>query len=163
MAKIVILVGIISILMMQSASGALKINHYPDYVENVKEQQVIQSKLYVKGRAAGLENRDSWWAGQSDPYMEVTATDESGVTEKKKTNVVGGNRWPVWDNYLEFSNRKWKKITIDIWDDDGPGRQDDRLCGPSDIDLQPLGRSGENKKLVDCKHGIATVFIKFGN
>ena len=56
MAKIVILVGIISILMMQSASGALEINHYPDYVEN------------VKGRAAGLENRDSWWAGQSDPY-----------------------------------------------------------------------------------------------
>ena len=69
MAKIVILVGIISILMMQSASGALKINHYPDYVENVKEQQVIQSKLYVKGSANGLENKDSWWAGQSDPYI----------------------------------------------------------------------------------------------
>ena len=78
--------------MMQSVSGALKINHYPDYIENVNEQQVIQSKLYVKGSGAGLANMDSWWAGQSDPYMELTATDESGVTEKKKTNIVGGNR-----------------------------------------------------------------------
>ena len=70
---------------------------------------------------------------------------------------------PTWNNYLEFSNRKWKKISIDIWDHDGPGRKPDRLCGPSNIDLQPLKKSEENEKIINCGDGVATVNIKFGN
>ena len=39
MAKIAVLVGIISMIMMQSVSGAPKINYNQDHVENVTEKR----------------------------------------------------------------------------------------------------------------------------
>ena len=58
MAKIAVLVGIISMLMMQSVSGA-KINNNQDHGENeVEEQAYKNAKLTVKGHANNLADRD---------------------------------------------------------------------------------------------------------
>ena len=51
---------------------------------------------------------DEWMAGQSDPYMEVVATDVTGKTEKRTTPVRGGTSHPDWNDYLVFSEHTWE-------------------------------------------------------
>jgi hypothetical protein len=104
MAKTVaILVGIISVLTMQSISGTPNINYNQDLVETAETYKNI--KFYNKGAAYDLEDRDDWTAGNSDPYMEVIATDINGYTEMKTTPVVGGTN--ATRDFLEFSQRTW--------------------------------------------------------
>ena len=86
MAKTAILVGIISVLMVQSVNGAPNINNNQDHVENA-ETQALNTKLYIKGHGTSLPDLDDWTAGNSDPYMEVIATDVNGYTETKTTPV----------------------------------------------------------------------------
>ena len=62
MAKTAVLVGIISMIMMQSVSGASKINYNQDHVENATEKRAEQAlksaKLKVKGHAQDLKDLD---------------------------------------------------------------------------------------------------------
>ena len=158
MAKTTILVVIISTIMMQSVNGASKINYSQDHVENAVEepieQNLINGHLKVKGRATNLKDLDGWTAGQSDPYMEVVATDETGETEKLSTPVRGGNNNPTWNDNLIFKHRTWKKFTVNIMDYDGAGRKPDPLCPTKEIDLE----SGHSDTVsFDCNPGTATV------
>ena len=75
-----------------------------------------------------LPDRDGWTAGQSDPYIEVVATDVDGDTETKTTPVRGGTNNPSWDDYLVFSDKTWEELKVEIMDYDGAGREPDRLC-----------------------------------
>ena len=148
MVKTAVLVGIISMIMMQSVSGAPKINYNQDHVEDVTEKRTEQAsttgKLKVKGHAMNLPDLDGWMAGNSDPYMEVIATDVTGYTETKTTPVRGGTNNPSWDDYLVFSERTWKEMTVKILDYDGSGREPDPLCPTTKINSYSL----ENKSLV---------------
>ena len=93
MAKTAVLVGIISMIMMQSVNGASKISYNQDHIENATEgpgKQTLKAYLRVGGYASNLADKDPAWAGQSDPYMEVVAEAVDGYTEKKETSVKGG-------------------------------------------------------------------------
>ena len=74
MAKTAILVGIISMIMMQGVSGASKIqyNELQDDTENAAAEECVGSNIYgrleIKGSATNLDDLDIWPAGQSDPY-----------------------------------------------------------------------------------------------
>ena len=154
MAKTAVLVGIISMIMMQSVSGASKIDYNQENA--VEELAIVRAKLKVRGRASGLADKDWGAAGQSDPYMDVMAQDENGHTERKKTSHKGGTNTPRWDDYIVFPQRKWKKITVDVMDYDGGwGRKDDRLCPSKVIDLKSAG----NSVTFACNPGSATVEI----
>ena len=156
MAKTAVLVGVIGMLMMQSVSGTPKINNDQDHVENaVEEVCILSAKLKIKGRASNLADLDWGAAGQSDPYMEVTAEDTNGVTERQKTSHRGGTNNPNWNDYIVFSERTWKKISVDIFDYDGSGRKPDRLCPTKVIDLATAGDS----VTFNCNPGSATVDI----
>jgi hypothetical protein len=165
MAKTAILVGIISLIMIQSVSGASEIQHNQlDDVENADAQECIGSTIYgrleIKGSATNLDDLDGWTAGQSDPYMEVTATDEKGGTQTMKTPTEGGTNNPTWGDYLVFDNTvSWKKITIRIMDDDGAGRQADPLCPTQEIELKP----GEQTISFDCNPGKTTIEYKLSS
>ena len=160
MAKTAILVGIISMIMMRSVSGASEIQYNPlqDDSENAIAEECVGSNIYgrleIKGSATNLADLDEWTAGQSDPYMEVTATDEKGGTKTLKTSTQGGTNNPTWNDNLVFENTvSWKKITIRIMDDDGSGRQPDPLCPTQEIDL----KTGKQTKSFDCNPGEATI------
>ena len=163
MAKTAVLVGIISMIMMQNVSGAPKINHNQDHVENATEKHAEQAlttgKLKVKGYATSLPDYDDWTAGNSDPYMEVTATAVDGYTEKKSTPVRGGTNNPTWDDYLVFPDKTWEEVKVDIFDWDGAGRDPDRLCPLIRITRYSL----ENKSYVisDCYSGRAVIEYTF--
>ena len=164
MAKTAILVGIISMIMIQSVSGASKINYNQDHIENVTkshiEQNYVSGNLKVKGRATNLADRDPAWAGQSDPYMEVVATDVGGFERKLKTPHRGGTNNPRWDDYLVFPTKRWKKIAVKIMDYDGSWgigiNHDDLLCRTKEIDLG----SGSSASF-DCKPMPGTVTVEW--
>lgn len=144
MAKTAILVGIISMIMMQSVIAQ----------DDATGQCVNRKKqLKVKGYGRDLADLDGWTAGQSDPYMGVTATDENGGTQTLQTPHRGGTNQPDWNDYLVFSNRVWKKIKIIVMDYDGSGRKPDPLCPTKEYTL----KSGSNSITYDCNPGSVTV------
>ena len=137
MAKTAVLVGIISMIMMQSDSGVSKISYNQDHVEDAMEgpgEQTLKAYFRVGGYASNLADHDWGAAGQSDPYMEVVAEAVDGYTEKKETSVKGGTNNPTWYNELKFSERIWSKITVKILDDDGLGSPD-QLCPTKEISV----------------------------
>ena len=89
MAKTAILLSIIGVLTMQSVSGAPNINYTQVHVEIDDTRPLTSTKLYIKGQGTHLPDLDGWTAGNSDPYMEVIATDVNGYIEKKTTPVIG--------------------------------------------------------------------------
>ena len=159
MAKTAILVaGIISMIMMQSVSGASKINYNQDHVKNVSEarieqEKLINAKLWVWGRGNNLADRDPGTAGLSDPYMIVTAIDKYNYKQQKRTSTKTDNINPTWtrDEHLEFRQKTWKTITVEIWDHDS-WNIDDRLCPKTDIGLE----SGHSKT-INCERGTVTI------
>ena len=166
MAKTAVLVGIISMIMMQSVSGAStwKINYNHDHVEYATEkrteQALIRAKLKVKGSGSNLDDLDDWTAGNSDPYMEVVATDVDGYTETKSTPVIGGTDNPYWNDYLVFSKRTWKEMRVKILDYDGAGRKPDPLCPTAIINSYSLENKSE--RIIYCYHEeIAVVEYTF--
>ena len=161
MAKTAILVaGIISMIMMQSVSGASKINYNQDHVENVAEAHIeqekyINAKLYVRGKGYNLADKDPGTAGQSDPYMIVTATDKYNYKRQLRTPTKVDNNNPIWDEYLKFPQKTWKKITVEIWDNDSWNR-DDRLCPITEIGVESGG-----SLTINCEHGTVIIEWKF--
>ena len=160
MAKTAILVGIISMIMMQTVSSysASKINYSQDHVANAAEERIkqnlIDGHLKVKGKATDLADLDGWTAGQSDPYMEVTATAEDGYTQTLTTPTRGGNNNPTWNDNLIFNHRKWEKFTIKIMDSDGAGRDPDQLCPTKEINLES---KHSDTVSFNCNPGTATI------
>ena len=119
----------------------------------------FKGQLKVKGSASKLADRDAWAAGQSDPYMEVTAKDAKGTTTKMTTPHRGGTNSPTWDDYLVFNENTWKSITIDIWDWDGSDRKSDELCNKKVVTLKP----GKHDESFNCSpEGTATITYSFG-
>jgi Ca2+-dependent lipid-binding protein len=155
MAKTAILMGIMIISMMQSViiSSASKINDLDDVEKAVEQYLEASTILKVKGYGRNLADKDGWTAGKSDPYMEVTATDATGSSQTLKTPHQGGNLNPTWNDYLIFTSKEWKKITVRIMDYDGSGRKPDPLCPTKEIHL----RSGSNRVTYNCESGMATV------
>jgi hypothetical protein len=151
MAKTAILVGIISMIMMQSVSGAPRVSYNQDRVEDATGQQTLKAYLRVGGYASNLADKDWGLAGQSDPYMEVIAEDVDGHIERQETSVKGGTNNPKWYNELKFSERIWSKITVKIWDDDGH-RSPDQLCPTQEISVITGSYA-----IFNCNPGQATV------
>ncbi len=160
MAKTVILMGIMIISMMQSIQGsASKINDLDDVEKAVEQYLEASTTLKVKGNGRDLLDRDGWTAGVSDPYMEVTATDVTGSSQTLKTPTQGNTPNPTWNDYLIFNSKEWKKITVDVMDDDGSGRKADPLCQPKEITL----KSGSNSETYYCDGFSGTVTVEYIN
>ena len=159
MAKTAILLSIIGVLTMQSVSGTPNINYNQDHVESAATQPLTSTKLYIKGHGTSLPDYDDWTAGNSDPYMEVIATDVNGYTETKTTPVIGGTNNPEWNDYLEFSQRTWEELKVNIMDYDGANRKPDRLCPLERIPVNVLIYE-VNTRIFDCYSGRGIIEIR---
>ena len=72
-----------------------------------------------------LPDKDPIW-NESDPYVEVVATDVFYNKVRKTTSTKGGKRNPVWNEELDFGRNAWTKITLRVYDSDD--NADDILC-----------------------------------
>ena len=81
------------------------------------QYQTTYLKVYARyGR--NLPDKDGWFAGDSDPYMKVTAYDQYGNTVTRTTSHKQGNENPNWYQWLYFGTRAWKKIGVVVYDKD---------------------------------------------
>ena len=92
--------------------------------------------------------------------MEVIATDVNGYTETKTTPVIGGTNDAYWDDYLEFSQRTWEVIKVNLWDYDGANRKPDRLCPVARMTVRRLIYA-VNTRTFHCYSGVGTVEIRY--
>ena len=97
-------------------------------------------KVTVKyGR--NIPDRDRLWgAGESDPYVRVTAYKCDGE-RKKETSTKSNDEDPDWNETLNFGRDSWKKFVVSVWDKDVAF--DDRLSNDKQMNLPTTGsRSG---------------------
>ena len=106
-----------------------------------------------------MPDYDGWTAGNSDPYMEVIATDINGNIETKTTPVIGGTNDAFWNDYLEFSLRTWEELQVNIMDYDGANRKPDRLCLLERIPVNVLIDT-VNSRSFPCYSGVGVVEIR---
>ena len=88
--------------------------------------QYRERRLRIKARyGRSLPDRDSWLAGDSDPYLEIKAYNVYGTSSTRKTNTDQGDESPSWNQNIDFGNNVWRRFTVSVWDADIGS--DDRL------------------------------------
>ena len=75
---------------------------HPDALAHQSTQAPIVSRGITVGwfqvyarYGRGLSDQDGWWAGYSDPYLDVTVYDYLGFRVRRLTHHVAENRNPV--------------------------------------------------------------------
>lgn len=127
----------------------------PHYVGTNCESLSGNLGIYARS-GTNLPDSDGW-LNNSDPYMQVTAVDEDGNSVTKRTRYIQGNHNPVWNQWLQFGTRTWKKFTVRVYDDDY--NADDLLCGEMTVDLTALGsRIGMR---YNCRNGYVIFDYQF--
>ena len=74
-------------------------------------------RLYVR-YGSGLPDTDSWFAGDSDPYVRVTAYDSDGNSVSRETDYKQGDESPSWYEWLDFGTDTWTRFSVKVYDDD---------------------------------------------
>lgn len=64
-----------------------------------------------------LPDSDGIWS-DSDPYLEIVATDHYGTSERRTTSEIDGNLSPVWNEWVVFENRQWVQFSVTVYDSD---------------------------------------------
>ena len=92
-------------------------------------------KVYVKyGRR--LPDRDGWFAGDSDPYVKITAFDDSRRSSTQNTRHIQGDENPNWYQWMDFGGRiSWQYFEMSVWDSDVGS--DDRLTSTQAFSISP--------------------------
>ena len=85
---------------------------------------------------SGLPDRDGWFAGKSDPYVQVIAYDHAGNSRSRRTSHVQGDHSPVWEQWLDFGIDTWTRFTVQVFDADVGS--DDSLSSVSTYRLTQL-------------------------
>lgn len=91
---------------------------------------------------------------RDDPYVNVTAYDDSGQSVTKSTARFDNTGSPVWNTKLRFGRRtNWQYINVSIWDYDPPKNgqnEDDLLYVPQAFSVNPGVRNLEHCDNIDC-------------
>ena len=80
----------------------------------------------------------------SDPYVRVTAVDDSRNKVTKLTARKRNTLKPTWNQMLKFGRRRWQYFEVSIWDKDI--RNDDRLTTTQSFSVSP----GDHKYIKHC-------------
>ena len=90
--------------------------------------ELVRGTLRIYARyGSGLPDRDGWFAGNSDPYVKVTAYRRSGSPITHTTSHDQGDESPEWYEWLYFGNDYWTHFTVKVYDRDVGS--DDSLSG----------------------------------
>lgn len=84
----------------------------------------MRGRLRIYARyGSGLPDRDGWLAGDSDPYVKVTAYRQSGGSSTLRTGHDQGDESPEWYQWLDFGVDSWIRFAVKVYDRD-PGSDD---------------------------------------
>ena len=88
-------------------------NYAGTHCENVYGNLRVKAR-YARNLPTGMDG----WLNDGDPYMEVIAEEANGNTVRMRTRYLNNDRYPDWNQWLDFGRRAWKKIKVRIYDDD---------------------------------------------
>lgn len=74
-------------------------------------------RLYFR-YGSGLPDKDSWFTGDSDPYVKVIAYDSNGYSSNKETDYDWGDEGPTWYERLDFGTGTWTSFSVRVYDSD---------------------------------------------
>ena len=123
------------------------------------EHLIGQLLIYARS-GTGLQDRDGFLAGDSDPYMQVFAEDHNGNTLLLRTHDDRGDQSPEWYVNLNFGTRMWKKFTVRVYDEDT--WSDDALSNSQVIPLPSTSISVTNVVHNAYEGGRAYLDYTFG-
>ena len=118
-------------------------------VPTMSKSDAIQlNRLYncpgsgVPGRLTVHIDRAENLPPSDDPYVRVTAYDDTGASVTKLTANFTNNGNPVWNTNLRFGLRKnWQYVNVSVWDYDKPRNpsvnEDDLLYPPQSFSINP--------------------------
>lgn len=127
---------------------------FPSSSNRLKRNEPVAGnlKVYIK-YGHGLPDRDSIFAGKSDPYVSVTAVDNRGGRRTLTTNHIQGDHSPHWYQWLYFGARSnWHHLDMSVWDNDVGS--DDRLTDTQQFHLS----AGYHRHLRHCSGNCAVYF-----
>lgn len=112
-------------------------------------------KVYIRyGRS--LPDRDGLFAGDSDPYVKVTAVDDRRRRSTQNTQHIQGNENPNWYRWLDFGGRiSWEYFEMSVWDSDI--RSDDRLTATQEFSISP----GLHTYVRHCGDASCSAYVYF--
>lgn len=73
-------------------------------------------RVYIRG-GSGLPNED--YRGISDPYTLVEAYTHDGNSKSLTTRIELNTLDPQWNEWLNFGEDSWSRLSVTIYDDDG--------------------------------------------
>ena len=101
---------------------------FQDQLSRVTRQAGCQCGiLRIYARSASVQDRDGWLAGDSDPYVRVTAYTYCGRSSQLSTRHIQGDNSPHWYQWLDFGNNNWYSYYVQVFDSDNGN--DDSLSG----------------------------------
>ena len=81
---------------------------------------MVQGSLRVYIRyGSGLTNKDYNFEGTSDPYAQVEAYNHKGNWKRLKTRIESNTLDPQWNEWLNFGEDSWSRVSVTIYDSDG--------------------------------------------
>ena len=120
--------------------------------------EYIRERLRIYARyGSGLQDRDSWFAGNSDPYVRVIAYDHEGNSRSLSTAHDQGDHSPEWYQWLDFGTDTWTRFTVQVFDADVGS--DDSLSSVSTYNLNYLISRTNVRK--NCNTGYIYFDYKF--
>ena len=113
-------------------------------------------RLYVR-YGINLPDKDGWFAGDSDPYVNVAAYDSDGNSISLRTSTDSGDESPSWYEWLDFGRDTWTSFNIKVYDSDVG--TDDTLSTRVDYDLDSF--TSRSYVRMDCYSGYIVFDYEF--
>lgn len=106
--------------------------------------------------ARGLDDKDGFLKGDSDPYTKITAYSSTGHSASGKTRYIQGDESPRWNyRFRPGCGHSWNRFYFRIYDADVGS--DDRLSSGQTVYLDSLSRFPQCSLTVDVRGGGGTI------
>ena len=106
--------------------------------------------------ARGLDDKDGFLKGDSDPYTRITAYSSTGHSASGKTRYIQGDESPTWNHrFRPGCGHSWERFYFRIYDDDI--FSDDKLSSGQSVYLSSLGRFPRCSLTVNVRGGGGSI------
>ena len=106
--------------------------------------------------ARGLDDRDSAFAGKSDPYTRISAYSYGNSPVSGRTGFIQGNHNPTWNyRFNAGCGRRWYRFYFEVWDSDIG--DDDKLSSGQSIYFSSLSSFPSCRRTVSLIGGSGTI------
>lgn len=107
--------------------------------------------------ARNLPDTDPW-LNDPDPYVRISAYDDSRRSTTLSTRHISGTENPTWNQWLRFGGRRWQYLDVSVWDEDGfLTGSDDQMTRTQSFFITP----GHHTYVKHCRDASCSAYMYF--